>query len=472
MSETATEEASHVKAGSEAETASAGPVAIGSWMLFDWAAQPFYTLVSTFIFAPYFTAHFIGDPVTGSAYWGYAMAAASFLVAVSSPILGTYADQHGRLKPMIAFFSIGFVAGQTLLWFAVPGADANLWLVIFALILATISAEYATVLNNSLMPRLVGREHLGRVSGGGWALGYAGGLVSLILFLLVFQFIGEDGRTYLGFDPIFPADSPGHEGDRIVGLASALWYVIFVIPFFLFTPDASPAREMAGQRQSLAGTFRQVAETLENIGKFREIAWFFFARMLFVDGLMAIFAFGGIYATSLFQWQTTELGLFGIILSVAAGIGAAVGGFLDDRLGSKHIVIGALILLIAGSAAIISIDKSHLFFILEVEPKAEGARLFSSTGEIIYIVCAILIGLSSGPLQSASRSLLSKLAPREHISQFFGFFAFSGKVTAFATPLAIATISEWSGSLQLAMSCILVFLFAGLVAMSQVKTAE
>ena len=130
-------------------------------MLFDWAAQPFYTLVSTFIFAPYFTAHFIGDPVTGSAYWGYAMAAASFLVAVSSPILGTYADQHGRLKPMIAFFSIGFVTGQTLLWFAVPGADANLWLVIFALILATISAEYATVLNNSLMPRLVGREHLG-----------------------------------------------------------------------------------------------------------------------------------------------------------------------------------------------------------------------------------------------------------------------------------------------------------------------
>lgn len=472
MSETAAEEASGVKTGSEAETPSAGPLAIGSWMLFDWAAQPFYTLVSTFIFAPYFSTHFIGDPVAGSAYWGYAMATASILVAVCSPILGTYADQHGRLKGMIALLSIGFIAGQALLWFATPGSDANFWLVIFALILATISAEFATVLNNSLMPRLVGHDHLGRVSGGGWALGYAGGLMSLILFLLFFQFIGEDGRTYLGFDPIFSVNSPGHEADRIVGPASGIWYAIFVLPFFLFTPDAPPSREKVGQRQSISGTFRQVAETLENIRKYRELAWFFIARMLFIDGLMAIFAFGGIYATSLFQWQTTELGLFGIILSVAAGTGAAVGGFLDDWLGSKHIVIGALILLITGSVAVISIDKDSLFFILEVEQKAQGDSLFSSTGEIVYIACAIFIGLSSGPLQSASRSLLSKLAPREHISQFFGFFAFSGKVTAFAAPLTIATISEWSGNLQFAMASILVFLIAGLAAMSQVTSVD
>jgi UMF1 family MFS transporter len=194
--------------------------------------------------------------------------------------------------------------------------------------------------------------------------------------------------------------------------------------------------------------------------------------MLFIDGLLAIFAFGGIYATYLFDWQTVDLGLFGIILSVAAGIGAAIGGFLDDRLGSKRVVIGALVLLIAGSAAVISIDKSHLFFFFEIEPKVETEGLFTSTGEKIYILCAILIGLSSGPLQSASRSLLAKLAPAEHLSQFFGFFAFSGKVTAFAAPLAIAAISQWSGSLQVAMSCILLFLLAGLAAMLQVRTIE
>jgi UMF1 family MFS transporter len=293
------------------------------------------------------------------------------------------------------------------------------------------------------------------------------------LFLLAFQFTSEDGRTYLGFAPIFPADSPGHEADRIVGPASAIWYMIFVLPFFLFTPDASsPTRNTARQRQSIAGALRQVAETIANIGKYRDLAWFFVARMLFIDGLLAIFAFGGIYATLMFQWETTELGLFGIILSVAAGIGAAIGGFLDDRLGSKRVVIGALVLLIVGSAAVISIDRNHLFFIFEIEPKAETAALFTSTGEIVYILCAILIGLSSGPLQSASRSLLSKLAPRDQLSQFFGFFAFSGKVTAFAAPLAIAAISQWSGSLQIAMACILLFLFAGLAAMLQVEVSE
>jgi UMF1 family MFS transporter len=400
------------------------------------------------------------------------MAAASIVVAVGSPVLGAFADQRGQLKPMIAIFSVVFIVAQALLWFAAPGAVDNFWLVIFALMLATISAEYATVLNNSLMPRLVERESLGRISGGGWALGYAGGLASLILFLLAFQFRTEDGQTYFGFDPIFPADSPGHEADRIVGPASAIWYLIFVIPFFLFTPDATPARISAGQRQSISGAFRLVAETLVNLRKYKDLAWFFVARMLFIDGLLAIFAFGGIYATILFQWQTMELGLFGIILSVAAGIGAAIGGLLDDRLGSKRVVIGALVLLIAGSAAVISIDRSHLFFIIDIEPKAETDGLFTSTGEIVYILCAILIGLSSGPLQSASRSLLSKLAPRERLSQFFGFFAFSGKVTAFAAPLAIAAISQWSGSLQIAMSCILLFLFAGLAAMLQVTTEE
>lgn len=441
-------------------------------MLFDWASQPFYTLITTFIFAPYFTTHFIGDPAAGPAYWGYAMAAASMVVAVGSPFLGAFADQRGQLKPLIAILSVIFVVAQALLWFAAPGATENFWLVIFALMLATISAEYATVLNNSLMPRLVGRESLGRVSGGGWALGYAGGLASLILFLLVFEFRTEDGQTYLGFDPIFSVDSSGHEADRIVGPASAIWYLIFVLPFFLFTPDALPARKPAGQSQSLASTFRMVAETIASIRKYRDLAWFFVARMLFIDGLLAIFAFGGIYATYLFDWQTVDLGLFGIILSVAAGIGAAIGGFLDDKLGSKRVVIGALVLLIVGSAAVISIDQSHLFFFFEIEPKAETDGLFSSTGEMVYILCAILIGLSSGPLQSASRSLLAKLAPREHLSQFFGFFAFSGKVTAFAAPFAIAAISQWSGSLQVAMSCILLFLLAGLVAMLQIRNAE
>jgi UMF1 family MFS transporter len=451
-----------------ATSQSAGALAIGSWMLFDWAAQPFYTLITTFIFAPYFTAHFIGDAVRGPALWGYTMAATAILVALGGPILGAIADARGRLKSMIALLSLGFIGAQALLWYAKPGASENLWLIIFALIVATVTAEFSAILNNSLMPRLIGPERFGRVSGGGWALGYAGGLISLVLFLIVFQFSKADGNTLLGFAPIFPSNSPAHEADRIVGPVAALWFAIFVIPFFLFTPDAPP--KAGGGKFLFRAAISSLFQTLRNIQQYRNLALFFLARMLFVDGLLAIFAFGGIYATILFGWQTTQLGIFGIILSVAAGIGAMLGGFFDDKLGSRPVVQGALLLLIAGATGIISIDNAHIFFFLELPPAPSGAELFASTGERAYLGFAILIGLAAGPLQSASRSLLARMAPLENLSEFFGFFAFSGKVTAFAAPLAVSVVADSTGSLRIGMSAILLFLFGGLILMVQVRT--
>jgi UMF1 family MFS transporter len=192
--------------------------------------------------------------------------------------------------------------------------------------------------------------------------------------------------------------------------------------------------------------------------------------MLFIDGLLAIFTFGGIYAVSIFGWQTLTVGYFGIILSVAAGIGAAIGGVLDDRLGSKPVIIGSLLLLIVGSLGVMSIDATHIFFTVDVPPRPEGAAAFAGTGERVYMAFSILIGLASGPLQSACRSLLARLAPPEHMSEFFGFFAFSGKVTAFAAPFIIGVVSSTTGSLQTAMFVILAFLLAGMVGMVFVRT--
>ncbi len=457
-----------VTGGSAAPRELAGSLAIASWMLFDWAAQPFYTLITTFLFAPYFAAVFIGDATEGGAIWGYTTSAAAILVALGAPILGAMADSRGRLKRLIFLLSIGFVLGQAALWFALPGATENMWFIVLAVIVATICAEFSAVLNNSLMPHLVRPDQLGRMSGGGWALGYVGGLISLI-FMASFVMIDErTGLTTFGLDPIFNFDITTHEADRFVGPFSALWYVIFVIPFFLLTPDA-PRRPEA-QRVSLRGALASVGNTLSHIRQLRDVALFFIARMLFIDGLLAIFTFGGIYAVGVFGWPTLVVGYFGIILSVAAGIGAAAGGFLDDRLGSKAVVIGSLLMLIGGALGVISIDKSHVLFVLDVAPPAEGAGPFTSTGEIIYLAFAILIGLAGGPLQSASRSLLARMAPPEHMSEFFGFFAFSGKVTAFAAPLLIGILSDTTGSLRIAMSVILVFLFVGLAVMALVQT--
>jgi UMF1 family MFS transporter len=193
---------------------------------------------------------------------------------------------------------------------------------------------------------------------------------------------------------------------------------------------------------------------------------FLVGQMLFIDGLLAVFIFGGIYAASVFGWQTIVTGYFGILLSIAAGIGAVTGGFLDDWLGPKRLIMGALMLLIVGLLGAISVDKTHVLFALEVAPKAAGGAPFASTGEMVYLAFAALIGIASGPLQSASRSLLARMAPAEQMSEFFGLFAFSGKVTAFAAPLIIGTLSGVTGSLRMGMSAILLFLFAGLAIMS------
>jgi UMF1 family MFS transporter len=367
----------------------------------------------------------------------------------------------------MAWLSVGFVISQMVLWYAIPGESGYIWLILTALIVATICGEYTIVLNNSLMPRLVPPEQLGRLSGAGWALGYLGGLISLVIMVGLILTDANSGRTMLGLEPLFNFDVASREADRFVGPFSALWYAVFVLPFFLFTPDAVP-RPGAGS-VSLRSALASLSNTLRQLRTYRDIVLFFVARMLFIDGLLAIFTFGGVYAATVFGWQTIVIGYFGIILAITAGIGALIGGYLDDRLGSKPVIIASLLLLIVGALGVISIDRTHVLLFLEVAPPIPGAAPFASTGEMVYIGFACLIGLASGPLQSASRSLLARMAPPEHMTEFFGFFAFSGKVTAFAAPFVIAVLSDTTGSLQIAMSAILVFLLAGLAIMLMVR---
>jgi MFS transporter, UMF1 family len=205
------------------------------------------------------------------------------------------------------------------------------------------------------------------------------------------------------------------------------------------------------------------------VRSYREITLFLIAHLLYIDGLLAIFSFGGIYATVVFGWGSIQLAVFGVILAVAGGIGAFAGGFLDDKLGSKTVIIGALILLIIACLGAISIDRTHVLFAIEVSAPEEGRRLFGSIGEIFYLGFGVLIGVSAGPLQSASRSFLARLAPPEQMTEFFGLFAFSGKVSAFAAPLTIGLVNQLTGSLRLGMATILIYLAAGLVVMMAVR---
>ncbi len=190
---------------------------------------------------------------------------------------------------------------------------------------------------------------------------------------------------------------------------------------------------------------------------------FLLARMLYADGLGAAFAFGGIYAASVFGWGATELGLFGIILTVAGIAGACAGGVLDDRLGSKTVIVVALLLFIAGSIGVLSVDRDEILFFVPVSMKAWGSGLFAAKGEQAYLMFAMLIGLAAAPIQASSRALLARISPPEKTTEFFGLLAFSGKITAFAAPLAIGVVTALTGSQRIGISMSVIFLVAGLL---------
>lgn len=436
--------------------------------MYDWAAQPFYTLITTFLFAPYFANAVYGDKVAGQAAWGYAAAIAGVFIALGSPFLGALADGRGRRKPWLALFAAIFIGAQMALWLATPGASsATVLFVLFAFVVAAVAAEYAQVFTNAIMPSLVPHGQLGRLSGAGWAAGYFGGLASLIIMVGLIAPLPETGKTLLGLSPLFSLDTTAREGDRLAGPFAAIWFLVFVIPFFVFVPD-KPYMRTTGDSGEGRGVMAELWDTLKSLPG--NIILFLAARMFYSDGLSAIFTFGGIYGAAVFNWGPVELGIFGIVLSIFGAFGALAGGYLDDRLGSKTVIVGALIALMAGAIGILSVDPTHVFFFQDVAAKAPGSAPFSSPGEQVFLAFAILVGLVSAPVQAASRSLLARLAPADKVTQYFGLFAFSGKATAFAAPLLVALVTNAFGDQRVGMASILTFLIAGAVMMLFVRT--
>jgi UMF1 family MFS transporter len=445
-------------------TSAAGLV---GWVLFDWATQPFYTLVVTFLFAPYFVNGFVADPAHGQTVWAYATGFAQLIAAGLAPVLGAIADAGLPRKPWIAGFSVLLIVGLSGLWFAIPGETWLVPLVLLSFGAATIGAELATVFTNAMMPSLVSGKRLGTLSGIGWAAGYVGGVVSLALIAGLVVADPNTGKTLLGFQPLVPLDTAARQGDRLVGPFSAAWYLVFVLPLFLFTPDR-PDKALGGSvvQAGLGQLVRAVTNLVRNHGA---IALFLLARMLYADGLGAVFAFGGIYAASVFGWGATELGLFGIVLTIAGTVGAALGGLLDDRAGSKTVIVASLCLFIAASIGVLSIDPDEILFAVPVTPKIAGSGPFASEGEQAYLAFAILIGLASGPIQASSRTLLARLCPPDKTTEFFGFYAFSGKITAFAAPLAIGVVTALTDSQRIGISASLAFLLTGLILLLWVR---
>lgn len=429
------------------------------WAMFDWSNQPIFTLISTFIFAPYFAATVVGDPVEGQSLWGYAQSIAGLMIALLSPILGAIADQTGPRKPWIAAFQVICIVAAAALWFAVPNAPTSTLLItMLAVIALTIGAECSIVFNNAMLPTLVPNERMGRLSGNAWALGYLGGLVTLGIILAGFSFPER---------PLFGLDKATHEHARIVGPFTAVWIVLFVLPLFLFTPDVP--RRTRDHDEAVRKGLAALLATLRELRHYRNIGIFLLGRMASYDGLNALFAFGGIYAASTFGWGTIQIGTFGLILAVAGTFGAWLGGKLDDKVGPKKVVMGSLLILLVALAVILLIDRDAILFV-KVAPPVAGGKLFGAPAEQAYLCVGMLLGFAAGPLQAASRTLLIRLAPVDRITQHFGLFALTGKMTSFVGMLMVATVTALTMNQKAGMGVLIAFFIAGLVLLSRVRT--
>ena len=401
--------------------------AVTAWCFYDWANSAYPTLIVTFVFATYFTDAVATDPITGTSQWGWMMSASGVALAVLAPVFGAIADFGGRRKPWIAVFTGIAVITAIALWWI----EADPGFVVPALLLIAIgntAFEFGQVFYNAMLPDLVGRGWLGRISGWAWGLGYAGGLVALGICLVLF--IQPDPSP-------FGLAREDFEHVRITGPFIALWFTLFCLPMFIWTPDRpSGGASLAG---AVRGGLASLRDTLSQLPRYRVIGRFLLARLLYIDGLNTLFVFGGIYAKETLRMTTAEVLMFAIYLNVAAGLGAALFGWVDERLGAKRTIMIAVGALTVFGAAILMVDDKLWFY---------------------AVGCAI--GIFIGPTQSASRTMMARLAPPELRTEFFGLFAFSGKVTAFLGPALVALVTDLTQNQRLGMATILVFFVAGL----------
>ncbi len=387
-----------------------------SWCLYDWANSAFTTVIVTFVFATYFAKSVAVDPVSGAAQWGFANSASAVIIAILAPVLGSIADKGGRRKPWIFAFTALSVVLTAGLWFVEPDQSFIL-LALLLVVFANVGFEMAIVFYNAMLPDIAAKPMIGRVSGWAWGLGYFGGLGCLVIILTMF-------------------DTSSMVQIRATSVLVAVWFALFSIPLFLFTTD-NPSNGLA-VGEAVRGGLKTLKETLGNVRQHGDIVRFLVARLIYNDGLITLFAMGGVFAAAAFGMTTNEILQFAVFINITAGIGAIGFAWIDDWIGPKRTILISLVGLIILGAVVMSVESKMMFLIF-------GSAL----------------GFFVGPVQAASRSMMAHMAPEGYRTEMFGLFAFSGKATAFMGPFLFGLITTMTGSTRGGIAAILIFFLIG-----------
>ncbi|MEJ6711059.1 MAG: MFS transporter [Flavobacteriales bacterium] len=418
-----------------------------AWSMYDFANQPFTNLVLTFIYGTFFTTVIASNEIVGTQQWSHAISITAIVVALLSPFMGALADKGGYRKMFMFFFTWLTIIATTLLYFVLPGQVIN---ALFWFVIANIGFEMGSVFCNAYLPDISHSKNIGRISGYGWSLGYVGGLLSLALAMV---FLVQTDTPIFGF---LKGEAGAYQNIRATNLLVAVWFAVFSIPTFLFVKDKKPDTKafLKNAKHTLKG-FRSTANELRN---YPQIIRFLLARLVYNDGLVTVFAFGGIYAAGSLDFTFDEIMVLGIVLNITAGLGAFLMGYLDDKVGGKKTLKVTLLGLMLAIALAV--------FAPEIRPFLQYVFGGSSvpdwvSAKNIFWIAAVLIGAFSGPNQASSRSLMGRFTPEAKKNEFFGFFAFSGKATAFVGPFLLGSLTVAFESQRAGISIVFFFFFFG-----------
>ena len=428
------------------------------WASFDWAFQPFFTVVTTFIFVPYLTntvlvGTWVDSTTAAQSLWGVIMGVLYVGVAIATIIAGFVANVSGGLKRKTLLASLLWMVFCASIWL-LPMAMSPVWwamLMVGAFCMATLCAEVAIIFNNSMLAYVIEKKRVGGLSGFAYGMSYVGGIISLGIFFVLFM---------LPETPALGLNKQAFEPERFSTMLAAIWFAVFIIPFVVYTKEVILMRTM-GFTDAIKSGVHNAQDTIKDIRQYPNIWRFLLARMVYNNGILAVIAFAGIYASASFGWSTMELGYFAILLNVIAFIGAFLGGYFDDKIGAKRVIQSAIGFFIIGLVGGLSIDNTSAFFGLW--DFGEGTQGFlSSPPQLIFLCFGVLLGLGLAPSQSASRTLMIRITPKDKIATYFGIYGFMGNVTYFVLPFLIGGVTHITDSRRWGIFVIVIFFAIGL----------
>lgn len=414
-----------------------------AWGLWDWGSAAFNAVVLTFVFSVYLVDA-VGDDLPGSTpastWLGWFLAGAAAIAAISAPVTGRRSDELGRRKRSLMMLTVAVVILVAALFF-VRDDYRYLWLGLALLAVGSVTFELSQVPYFAMLQQVSTPATVGRVSGFGFAMGYVGGIVLLLICYLGFIVGDGDTRGLLGI--------PTQDGlnIRLIALLCAVWFLLSAIPLFLLMPENQPLVARSAPKPSILDLYRGLASDVRTLWRRdRNTVWFLLASAVFRDGLAGVFTFGAVLAVTVYGVGAGDVLLFGIAANVIAATGALIGGRLDDVIGPKPVIVGSL-------AAMVAI----------------GLTLFFVSGPTMFWALGLALCFFPGAVQSCARSYLARMTPEGVEGQMFGLYATTGRAVTFLSPLAFSTFQVVFGSEKAGVLGLTAVLFIGLLVILPVR---